>query len=81
VRWHRNTDIIHEGCGNFNAYFRHNAKLCKVYGGHVFFWLKHTKNRRSFQHPAQGKKCVENEKRKIDNAKCPMGLILPISLL
>jgi hypothetical protein len=40
-----------------------------VYGGHVFFWLKHTKNRRSFQHPAQGKNCVENVKRKIDNAK------------
>lgn len=53
VLLHRNTDIIHECRNNFNAYFRHLAKLCKLCGGQVFFCAKHTIFQRAFQHPAQ----------------------------
>ena len=52
---HRNNDIIHERNALCNAYFRQNAKLCKLADGHLFFCAKQTKNRMCLQQSTQRK--------------------------
>jgi len=64
VRRHRNVNIIHESAHLCNAYFRQNAKLCKMADGHLFSCAKHTTFWAFFQHTTQGWEMV--------NAKCRM---------